>query len=610
MKHVILGTAGHIDHGKTTLVKALTGTDTDRLPEEKARGITIDLGFARLQLGDLDIGIVDVPGHEGLVRNMLAGATGFDAVLLVVAADEGVMPQTREHVAIADLLGVRRIIVALTKSDLVEAEWLEMVAQDVKQLISTHGGEAVVVAVSSTTGAGIEGLRDVLVDELAAAGAREEQDLFRMPIDRVFTVRGTGTVVTGTIWSGRLSQQDIARVLPGEREVRVRAVQTHGQATESAGAGKRSAFALVGVDRDELTRGDCLVSGSGWRSVRHLTVRCRMIDGAELKQRQRVRVHLGTAEVMARTHLLADSWVQLRLEAPLVARVGDRFVLRAYSPVRTIGGGVVAEIERIRKTVTPEIVDVLERVLGGSPHGQLSAAVALRGEQGCSLADLPIVGGLSSAALMKWAGELPGDVARTGDMLFAAEVLTEAKQRLIRRVKRFHDARPLERGIERAELLAELPPVLGSAALEAAIAEAKLASAASLVCVDGFEPGFSPTQALLRDQIMKVLGDGGLAPPSVPELTSTFRSNEVRAVLRLLEAQGQVTQVTFDLYVNSAILADAVALVRSQLGQQACSAADFKTALPVSRKYLIPLLEYLDRTGVTRREGDLRWISS
>ncbi|HEY0304241.1 MAG TPA: selenocysteine-specific translation elongation factor, partial [Longimicrobiales bacterium] len=403
MKQLILGTAGHIDHGKTSLVKALTGIDTDRLPEEKARGITIDLGFAHLQLEDMNVGIVDVPGHEGLIRNMLAGATGFDAVLLVVAADEGVMPQTREHIAIAKLLDVQRVVVAITKADVVDPEWLELVRADVDTFVRAELGKVPVVPVSSVTGAGLPELRQALSAQLREAAERAEKDIFRMPIDRVFTVHGTGTVVTGTVWSGRASRQDMLRLLPSNRAVRVRGVQTHGAAIDAGGAGERAAFALSGVDRSDVSRGDALVDGGAWRAAHTITARIQMLPAYSLTQRQRVRIHLGTAEVLARVVLLTKEWVQLRLEAPLVARARDRFVIRSYSPVATIGGGQVAELERFRKRLSDGDVGLLTRILDDGEPGRILAAIHLAAEQGCTAEELAIVAAATSV-------DVPSDV--------------------------------------------------------------------------------------------------------------------------------------------------------------------------------------------------------
>jgi selenocysteine-specific elongation factor len=607
MRRLILGTAGHIDHGKTTLVKALTGVDTDRLPEEKARGITIDLGFAHLQIGELDIGIVDVPGHEGLIRNMLAGATGFDAVLLVVAADEGVMPQTREHVAIARLLGVRDMIVALTKADVVDEEWLELVRSDVEAFVRAAFPNARVIPVSARTGQGMEELRVALTEHLAHASQRREADVFRLPVDRVFTVRGTGTVVTGTVWSGQGSRQEALRLLPVDREVRVRGVQTHGSAVDSAVAGERAAFALVGVDREEVARGDVLVNGSAWRAVWVLTARAELLAHVLLKQRQRVRVHLGTAEVLARVVMLDAVWIQLRLEHPLVARAGDRFVLRSYSPVATIGGGQVGELGRARKSLNIRARAALEQILDGSAPLRIRAAIELSGVAGCSAEELPLAAGVTPAEVMLFATSPPDDVAYLDDRFYLASLLEEAVQRICGAVRVYHERHPLDAGADRAGILAG-GGALVVHALMAAVGRGLLAHRGALIAAAGFEPGFSERQLALRNQLAEQLRKARLTPPSVGELTAEHRSNEVRAVLRLMEARGDVVAVHQDWFIDRQVLTEALDSVRRLLGRGAFPAGEFKTALPVSRKYLIPLLEYMDRIGLTVREGDLRRV--
>lgn len=601
MRRVILGTAGHIDHGKTTLVKALTGTDTDRLPEEKARGITIDLGFAHMQLQELDVGIVDVPGHEGLIRNMLAGATGFDAVMLVIAADEGVMPQTREHLAIADLLGIERLVVALTKSDLVDADWLQLVESDVTEFLEETGyDDAPIVACSAATGQGIPELRDALTQQLNASASRRENDLFRLPIDRVFTVRGTGTVVTGTVWSGRAAREQAARIMPDGLDVRIRAIQTHGQQVESAGAGERAAFALAAVDRDDVARGQMVVQGA-WPSVTNITARVRMLGEQPLKQRQRVRVHLGTAEVMARAVVFDGDWVQLRLEAPVVARAGDRFVIRSYSPLATIGGGTVAEINRIRKRLPDDERVLLSQILEGSPDDRVRAAISLCGEHGCREDELPLATGITPEGL-------PDDVVKIGSTFFSEAVLRRSVDRAVELVQQYHHAYPLRPGIERAELLGQLPPVLGEAVLIHAEKKRLLQKEGSTIAAAGFAPTFSASQEALRDQILVRLREGGLAPPLVPELAQALKSKDLVPVLKLLESEGKVTAVAPDLYLDSGVLGQAVTGLQSSLSGKSLAAAEFRTALPVSRKYLIPILEYLDRIGVTERQGDLRRV--
>ncbi len=608
MKRVILGTAGHIDHGKTTLVKALTGIDTDRLPEEKARGITIDLGFAHLQLGELNVGIVDVPGHEGLIRNMLAGATGFDAVLLVVAADEGVMPQTREHVAIARLLDVRQMVVAITKSDTVDAEWLDLVRADVEAFVTSEVGDFPIVCVSAVTGAGLETLTASLAAQLARGRARHDGDLFRMPIDRVFTIHGTGTVVTGTVWSGHAARHTPLRVLPSRRDARVRGVQTHGAQVETASAGDRAAFALGGIERDDVQRGDVLVGDAAWLPTRSITARIQLLGDIALKHRQRVRIHLGTAEVLGRVVHHEGGWVQVRLESDLVARAGDRFVIRSYSPVRTIGGGQVAELDRPRRRISSSELELLEQLLDGDPAARLVGAVQLSESRGRSLAELPIIAALTADEVSALATSLPGDVVRFGDRLYSASVVARTIEQLCSHVDAFHAARPLEAGVERAVLLAHFAAELGNHALLAAEADGQLTSRGGLVARPGFEAGFSPAQKALRDRLLEQLRQAGLSPPSVPELTAAHRTNDVRAVLRLMESRGEVQAIHPDFYMDRQILASALAGVRSGVGPGPLAAGEFKTVLPVSRKYLIPLLEYMDRIGVTRREGDLRRV--
>lgn len=608
MKRLILGTAGHIDHGKTTLVKALTGVDTDRLPEEKLRGITIDLGFAHLRLGELDIGIVDVPGHEALVRNMLAGATGFDALLLVIAADEGVMPQTREHVAIARLLDVREFVVAITKADVVDPQWLELVISDVGEFTRAELGDVAVIPVSSVTGVGLPNLKETLVAKLASAAQRQTSDVFRMPIDRVFTVRGTGTVVTGTVWSGNAGRQDMLRLLPAGRDVRVRGVQTHGDAVDQAGAGERAAFAVSGVDRADVKRGDVLVQDGWWQPVTVCTARVQLLPGVRLKQRQRVRIHLGTAEILARVAILADNWVQLRMEGPLVARAGDRFVIRSYSPVATVGGGQVAELGRVRKQLGDREESFLSAILAGEPADRIGAAVELASEAGVDDRHLPAAARVTPMDVERFAANLPAVVASDGSRYFSRAILSKTIDAVCADVAAHHARHPLQPGIERAVLLGRHAGALADFALRKAIRAGRLISAGSIVAARGFEAGFSPPQQALRTRLLDDLRAAGLAPPSVAELATAHRSHEVRAVLRLMEARGEVAAIHPDLYVEARSLEAALVAVRTTLGTGPLQAGAFKTALPVSRKYLIPLLEYLDRIGVTKREGDLRRV--
>ncbi|HET9947609.1 MAG TPA: selenocysteine-specific translation elongation factor, partial [Longimicrobiales bacterium] len=406
---MILGTAGHIDHGKTALVRALTGVDTDRLPEERQRGISIELGFAELPLADgLRFGVVDVPGHEAFVRAMVAGAAGMDVVLLVVAADEGVMPQTREHLAIVELLGVPELVVAITKCDAVDEEWLELVEAEVSELLArTPYAGARTLRTSAVQGTGLEALAGALAAAAERVRARPRDDLARLPLDRVFTIQGTGTVVTGTLWSGTLAAGDRVRVLPQGVEARVRSVQVHEREVERAYPGDRTAVALAGegASRDVIERGSTLITAPDWPATWMLTTRVSLLPdtGWSLAHNQRVRVHHATAEVLARCALLEDAplaagehgWVQLRLEAPLAARARDRLVLRAYSPMTTIGGGVVAEpAPPKRRRLDAAERAALARVVDGGPEEAIAAHVQLCGWSGALEAALPVQVGL------------------------------------------------------------------------------------------------------------------------------------------------------------------------------------------------------------------------
>jgi selenocysteine-specific elongation factor len=628
MRRLILGTAGHIDHGKTALVRALTGVDTDRLPEEKRRGITIDLGFASLRLGeDLQLGIVDVPGHEAFIRNMLAGATGIDLALLVVAADEGVMPQTREHMAIMELLGVRSAVVAVTKADLVEDDWLQLVLEDVRgQLAGTAFADAPLVPVSAVTRAGL----DVLLARLAVAAEhtheRTADDLLRLPIDRVFTVRGTGTVVTGTIWSGRIARDETVTILPSGRTARVRGVQVHGADVAGAVAGQRAAVALAGVERERLARGNSVVREIGWSAASLLTARVRLLEDAawEVRQNQRVRFHLGTLEVMARVRLLDartlgpgdEGWIQIRLEAPVTARAGDRFVLRSYSPVTTIGGGQIHEPAAPRRGRLDPAAAGLLGALASASDAAVLARVRLAGWGGVAANRLAVETALPPAAVDAALARLDGqEVQRIETLIVDRALALAARDALVRRVEAYHAEQPLRPGIEREELRRAVPPdaaaVVVTRALERLLADGELVAQGPHVARRGFRPTLTAQQGALRDRLLAAFEDAELTPPSLTELPAEFRDHpDLRALLRLLEADGKLVQLTPDSYISALSIHAAVAVVRERLaGGAALAPTDFKAIFPVSRKYLIPLLEWFDRSGVTLRRGDMRYLN-
>jgi selenocysteine-specific elongation factor len=641
MPRLILGTAGHIDHGKTELVRALTGVDTDRLKEEKERGITIDLGFAELDAGDdLRLGVVDVPGHEGFVRNMLAGATGMDLVLLVVAADEGVMPQTREHLAIVTLLGVERLVVSLTKCDLVDEDWLDLVRDEVRALLSgTPYAAAPLVPTSARSGAGLEALQAALREVAATVEADDASDLARLPVDRVFTVRGTGTVVTGTLWSGTLRVGERVRVLPGDLTARIRGLQVHGRDVEVARAGERTAVALTGTDveRAALARGQTLVSSPAWTESSLITARVRVLADVDwaLERGQRVRVHLGTAERMARLVLLEDEalmpgeegWAQLRLEAPAVARARERFVLRSYSPVVTVGGGVVAEpAAPKRSSLEPEAAEALRAVTDGGVEGAISARADAAGWRGEPRVRLPVSTGLTPRRIDEALAELPAvsrpvgasrgtpTAAVVGDAVISAAIVAEGVRRIEAAVDAFHDREPLRPGVDvealRQALPAEAHPGLADALLERLEAEEGLAVREGIASRPGFRVELRPAQAALLQSLIEAYRSAGLAPPAVSDLPPELReSPDLWPLLRLLETDGRLRRLDAELFIWSEAIEGAGVEVRRLLGgRTGLGPADFKDALPVTRKHLLPILSYFDQVGLTLRRGNVREV--
>ncbi|MFP5354661.1 MAG: selenocysteine-specific translation elongation factor, partial [Gemmatimonadota bacterium] len=452
---MIVGTAGHIDHGKTALVRALTGVDTDRLPEERRRGITIELGFAPLMLEGLGtVGIVDVPGHEAFVRTMLAGATGVDLALIVIAADEGVMPQTREHLSILTLLGVRSSVVALTKRDTVDDEWAALVRDDVRALLApTPMRDAPIVETSVVSGQGIDSLRAVLRERLLALPARSAADLFRMPIDRAFTVKGTGTVVTGTVWSGTVTAQTSLRLYPLDRAVRARGVQRHGTPADFLPPGSRGAVALAGVELSDVARGGLLVEEGGWTPSRVMRADVALLDdGARpIRPREWVRLHLGTSEIGARVVAAGGPLVpgqtrgvRLVLDTPLVARAGDRFVLRLPSPPVTVGGGVVVDPSPPHRRPRPWSVGL------GQPE-RLRALVNEAGERGVSVESLPVRLGCPPAECIALIGAV-GGMEGAGAVLFDAGLVEQVARRVASETDRLHAQSPLDSWVPRAAL--------------------------------------------------------------------------------------------------------------------------------------------------------------
>ena len=618
-RHVVVGTAGHIDHGKTALVRALTGVDTDRLAEEKRRGITIDLGFALLDLGAVRASVVDVPGHEGFVRNMVAGATGVDLALLVVAADEGVMPQTAEHLDILRMLGVPRGVVALTKCDLAaDPAWRDLVAEEVHAaVVARFGSRWPLVEVSAATGTGLGALRAALAAEAQLVPPREVRDRFRMPVDRTFALAGAGTIVTGTGWSGSVAEGDRVLVLPAAVEARVRSVEVHGTQARCAAPGRRAALALVGLSREDAERGAVVVSGAGWRPSRVIDVELRMLpEHAALRPRLRVRVHHGTAEVMARISSVGGGGegavtARLVLEAPIVARSADRFVVRSFSPVTTIGGGAVVDpvAEDLRawrgsRRAPPPPLPAVDR-------DRVLLLVARRGPRGLPLADLEVASGLDAPRLQDALSALTaGALFRGGDWLVAAPAVAETAASLVAALRRHHSAHPLEAGMPaqswrascgglRRELveLAELRLVTGG----------EIVREESTVRLAEFSAGGSEAVRAATEAVLRDLAAADAEPPSVAELAARHPGVDVRAALRLLARGGRAVAVDSErFYEAEAFARERARVVAALEAAGEATASAIRERVGRSRKWLIPFLEHLDREGVTVRRGDVR----
>jgi selenocysteine-specific elongation factor len=627
-RHVIMGTAGHVDHGKTALIRLLTDIDTDRLKEEQARGISIELGFAHLDLpSGLRVGIVDVPGHERFVKHMLAGAGGIDFVLLVVAADEGVMPQTIEHGQIVELLGVTRGLVALTKVDMVDPDLRDLAEEDVREyLAATPFAEWPVLRVSSVTGDGKEELL-AAIEELAAGGpSRATTGPARLPIDRVFIMEGFGTVVTGTLWQGTVAEGQQVMAQPGARTARVRQVQVHGQKVKEAPAGQRVAIALHGLAREDLKRGDWVTTPGAFRESSILDVRLRAVGGGEraIRQRERVRFHLGASEVFGRVTLFGrdelppgdDDVAQIRLEAPVVATRGDRFVIRWYSPVHTAGGGQVIEATaRKRRRSDVESAAALAVLESGSAAERVLTALAGRLPQGLTREELAARIGAAAEEVSEALTELEEkeQIAELGaERYVSADYLAETLGILEQATREYQARYPLRFGISRGEIRSRLADRLRPEAVDAAI-ELLVGRAILHPRDDRLRHGEqtltlpAPVQAT-ADRLKGSLVDAGYAVPTVKEaLAKAGAGPEGQELIGYLVSEGEIVRLTDDLAYPRERLEQLEAEVTEVLLEKGVlGVPDFKAITGVSRKYAVPLLEYLDARGVSRRSGDSR----
>jgi len=629
-KHVIIGTAGHIDHGKSSLVEALTGTNPDRLEEEKRRGITIDLGFAFLKLGDVNFGFVDVPGHERFVRNMLAGAGGIDIVLLVVAADESIKPQTREHFDICRLLGIPRGLVAITKSDLVDAEMLDLVRLEVDEFVRGSFLEgAPVVPVSARTGAGLDTFKQELLRVAQATPAKDLKRHFRLPIDRSFATKGFGTVVTGTLISGSVKIDDEIEIYPLGKRVRVRGLHSGGKAIDRAVAGQRTAVNLSGVDHTEVQRGMVLGAPGVFEPTRKLDARITLLASARpLKNRAQAHFHQGSAEAVAEIILLEgdelapgqSALAQLRLDNPVVVLSEDRFILRQFSPVVTIGGGVVIDARaRRHRRDDEEAREFLETLETGSREDLLAALaeamprgllrVSARARTGWLESEIrESAAKLGSQKRLRILGEQPFTMAST-------EALEECGVALREAVEKFHAANPLLPGIPKQELRGRAGnprPELYEAALADLTRAGAIAVSGGLVQRAGRAIALSAEEARAKELIEKEFERAGLTVPGVSAVLAKLPVEAARAqkILQILIREGTLVKVAEDFVFHRTAVAglrDLIAKYRKERGDRITVVA-FKDVAGVSRKYAIPLLEFLDREHVTRRVGDERVI--
>jgi selenocysteine-specific elongation factor len=608
---MIIGTAGHIDHGKSALVAALTGQAMDRLAEERRRGITIDLNFAPLPLGDgRTAGVVDVPGHEDFVRTMVAGASGIDLALLVIAADEGIMPQTLEHLAVLEHLGVEAAIPVVTKADLAEPDWVDLVLAEVADRLARSPVRFdPPVAVSARTGRGLDELRARITEHAASLRPHRAADLFRLPVDRAFSVAGVGTVVTGTAWSGRLAIGDAVHLLPSGRSGRVRSIESYGAALEQSEPGARTAVGIAGIQREDAHRGTWLVSAdSPWMPAQAIDAELSLQPDAPrvLTARARVRVHLGTAEVMARVHPRAPiepggrGLARLVLESPLVARGGDRLVLRSYSPVTTIGGGWVLDPSPPRRRA-PWPAGLSSQ----DPRTRFPALLERR-PAGVPAAELPVLLGCVPAEAAAIAQATPG-VRQVGGVWVRESTLADLGARALSLLKAHHRTRPSDRGLSLETLRRGLraPDPLAERAVADLASSGRIRVADGIATLSGFVPRVEGGDAEI-DRVVGILEQAGLTPPSMGELEQQTGRRDVAAILRLAAQAGKVEAVERERYYARPAL-DRFTAALAELGRDSPIApAALRDRLGITRKYLIPLLEWADAKGITERVGDAR----
>jgi len=624
-KKRVVGTAGHIDHGKTALVRALTGVDTDRLPEEKKRGITIDLGFASWFTDDYQIGFIDVPGHERFVKNMLAGVGGIDSALLVVAADESIKPQTREHFAICRLLDIKTGVVAITKRDLVEDDIVDLVRLEIEELVagSFLAGKPI-VPVSSVTGAGLDDLRRALIASVAEVEDRDAATrVFRLPIDRVFTMKGFGPVITGTTYAGRLNIDTDIEVLPGGKRSRARNIQVHGEARDYASAGERTSVNLPDIDLDQLHRGQQLVAPNTLRTSQVITARLDLLpDAKPLKEQTRIRFHHLSAELLGSIRFVdqtaelkpgTSAYIQIRLESPVVAVAGDRFVIRRYSPALTVGGGVIldAHLPKLSRNTRGELLDTLA---AGTLQERVELMAKLEGLRGLTMHEVQARTGIRIETLTKELKNVP-HLADSGERRWIHhDVLIDFRRKSMEFLRAYFEENRMALNVPKSEFVQKLLPRNADGAminflLQDLAREKIVAIAGDALDIPGRSKTLGGAEGELARMIESRFAEAGLAPPPVSELINerTQKARVIEGVIGFLVKQGTLVRLAEGIYVHR----DALAAARERISTRAGDMIDvgaFKEYFGLSRKIAIPLLEWMDREGVTKRVGDSRKV--
>ena len=619
MRHLLIGTAGHVDHGKTALIKALTGIDADRLAEEKKRGITIDLGFAHMALdGGGCASIIDVPGHEKFVKNMLAGAGGIDLVLLVIAADDGVMPQTREHLGILELLGTELGIIVVTKTDLVDEEWLSLVVEDVKNFSKgSFISDAPIMHVSSLTGQGIDELKEMINKKIAAAPEKKINIPYRLPVDRVFTMDGFGTVVTGTLIEGTVKPGDLAQIYPGGDEARIRGIQVHGADIEASYAGQRVAINLAGGRKEQIKRGDTLALPKSICVTQMLDVKLSVIKDTprEIKSGQKLHFHYGTASIVCKVVLMDsaklakgdEGYAQLRFTEKVAVKRGDPFVLRFYSPTETIGGGVVLneQPKKFRKARMAETVDIMKELDGGD---FFSSILQLISQDGITkLEDIKNRFGITSQDIDKLKSRL---IFVGTKNVMSKEFGEKINKALINRLEDFHRKFPLQQGISKEELRSQVLPSIKPADFDTLlrVLEDCIATRGDQVKLASHKIVYTEEQESIKNDILVSLLNAGTSPKTLEDLLSPHKkkSSLTKQVLDALITDGDAVMTEPGIIFHKDILADAKKTFAELAAKGSVSLADFRDNLGTSRKFALSILEYFDRTKYTKKTGDSR----